>query len=393
MSNPQRPGNFVPLGSIAQDARDEDEVVRRREAEARDLEVIYHAPMRELREEWDSAWESLRDALAPYLADQSPGRDTRPDALAALRRVAAAIKLHDLLTIALLRFQGWWPHATPTSKFVTLQGRLVSVEDFRDHFTHKAPVYAAALVRFALSLDDEQFAAEFRTVTDNPKYRPALGWLLYARDCLWPREFGAMPAEIRGAGAVWHIKDSQRLQYLLGPEERSFGGPTMKDLFPYWEEPRQLALSNEEVSEPEHGPVHLTVAALPEPVGPYVVTGETLHSRDPITDKLPAGSAPAKPRREAKKPKRPTIPPKFKSAISNWSKWQKKRKVEGVKDRIEDFCDEYNRTATRLVDCDEFRKAWESYSRQKRRYDTLKRQYDANRQSSASADTADTADT
>ncbi len=214
-----------PDDFIARRNRERDEWRRQNEAEKQELETIFLAPMRQLRPEWDAAWKTLWASLSPVWRPwQEPGKpDGEPDVPAvvgALKQVSAAILRHDELS----RHIGASKLVPPAMPH-TLAERLARVESRDSDFVNLTPVCSAvALVLFALKAYPEGIAERVRMVLEDDDARPAFGWLLYIRDCLWPAKQFMEPAEVV-ENINWPVHrrvrcdDMQRLKYLLRPED------------------------------------------------------------------------------------------------------------------------------------------------------------------------------
>lgn len=102
------------------------------------------------------------------------------------------------------------------------------------------PVVAAALLSFGIGGTPEQVADRLRVVLAEPDDRPALGWLRFIRDFLWPLGVFANPLalvediEWAGWGRV-HTDDLQGMQYLLRPTAVP---SNLAALFPEWRAPK-----------------------------------------------------------------------------------------------------------------------------------------------------------
>jgi len=185
-----------PDDFIARRNRERDERRRQDEADKQERETIFLAPKRQLRPEWDAAWMKLWESLSPVWRPwQEPGKpDGEPDVptvACALKQVAAAILRHDELS----RHIGASKLVSPVMPH-TLAERLAWVESHASDFVNLIPVCSAvSLIHSALSADADQIAERVRMVLADDDARPAFGWLLNIRDCLWPAKQFMEPAE------------------------------------------------------------------------------------------------------------------------------------------------------------------------------------------------------
>lgn len=202
-------------------ARERDESRRREEAHRQELETKLLGPLRELRPVWDEAWGALWRTLSPVWAPwQEPaaacGEPDLPAIARALHRIGAAIAQRDAITA--------WQNDYPLRPGVPAAwaARLKWVEEHEDAFTTEPPVVAAALVGYSVTATADQILDQVRLILAEPDDRPALGWMLTVRDCLWP--LGHFPSPLDPVESIawpgrWRVRmdDLRRLEYLLFP--------------------------------------------------------------------------------------------------------------------------------------------------------------------------------
>ena len=225
LPNTDDPAQAIETNYILRRNRERAEDRQRDAADRQAIETNWRGPMRELRPRWDTSWEDLWNALAPvwqpWLTPGTPDGEPNVEAVVtALQRVAVTLRQYDQIAAHNLTPGYVDPHIPQT-----LAGRLEWVETYEDSFLNKAPVVATALVQLALTAKPGQIALTLRTILDEPDDKPAFGWLLFIRDCLWSTEVFMEPANI-AESLAWpaarrvHIDDTQRLKVLLRPSGR-----------------------------------------------------------------------------------------------------------------------------------------------------------------------------
>ncbi len=278
----------------------------------REFEAKVAGPARQLRPEWDAAWEALWKSLDSVCSDWErsnsensqqviPAREANSETIAsALKRVGVTLARFEQIVRSRVE-------VNPTLHDINLQGlRLPLLPLGRlDYVANdkvvrsNPPRLAVALVWLSVSADEAVLKERVSTLLGDERLRPAFGWLLFIRDCLWTNPPGAEPVDPVGPGSEcrdWRlhisVDDLRRVGWLLRgeiphdcdelfPERRRMmvGQPKANaEAAPHESEDEENAkVTAEEVEEIEAPPV----AANP-PLEPLYTLGDLIGELDGV---------------------------------------------------------------------------------------------------------------